>query len=57
MNDDDPCVIVCAGSPVCLLMGDEAITAAQAGCVWCKRIICHPDGSETVIGPPQEALQ
>lgn len=48
-DDDDPMVIVCAGPPLCLLQGDEAIAAATAGCALCKRIVVHPDGSETVI--------
>lgn len=46
--DDDPQVIVCAGPPLCMLEGDEAVAAAQAGCELCKRITLHPDGSETV---------
>lgn len=48
---DDPRVVVCAGPPACLLMGDEAVAAAKAGCVWCRRIVCHSDGTETVTGP------
>lgn len=50
MSDDrDPMVIVCAGPPLCDLEGDEAIAAIDSGCLLCKRIICHPDGSETVM--------
>lgn len=49
MDDDDPMVIVCAGPPLCDLYEDTAILAQQAGCPLCKRIICHPDGTETVI--------
>lgn len=48
-DDDDPMVIVCAGPPLCDLDGDVAIVAQEAGCPLCKRIICHPDGTETVI--------
>ena len=47
--DDDPTVTVCTGPPLCLLGGDEAVEAAKAGCELCKRIIIHPDGTETVI--------
>lgn len=48
-DDDDPMVISCVGPPLCMLEGDEAIRAQEAGCELCKRIICHPDGTETVI--------
>lgn len=52
MDDDDlPVVIVCAGPPACLLEGDAAIAAAQAGCVWCRRIVVHDDGSVVETGP------
>ncbi len=40
-------MIVCAGAPVCLLQGDEAIANAEAGCPNCRHIVCHKDGSET----------
>lgn len=49
VESDDPMVIVCAGPPLCTLDGDAAVAAGAAGCALCKRIICHPDGSETVI--------
>lgn len=42
-----PEVIVCAGLPLCILFGDQAIANAQAGCPMCKHIVIHPDGSET----------
>jgi hypothetical protein len=32
-------------------MGDEAVDAQKAGCVWCRRIIMLPDGSEHVTEP------
>jgi hypothetical protein len=51
MDDDPTMVIVCAGPPACMLEGDEAIAAADAGCVWCRRIAVHADGSETETGP------
>jgi len=51
--DPDPEVIVCQGPPVCHLTNEQAIAAQQAGCRWCKRIILHYDGSETVIEPSQ----
>ena len=50
-NNEPPQVIVCAGPPVCLLENDEAVTAMIAGCVWCRRITLHPDGTETETGP------
>lgn len=48
-DDADPMVIVCAGPPLCLLSDEAAIAAQRAGCELCKRIVCHPDGTETVI--------
>jgi hypothetical protein len=48
-DDGDPVVIVCAGPPLCELQDDAAIASQEAGCALCKRIICHPDGTETVI--------
>mgnify|MGYP005613687295 FL=1 len=51
-DDDDPqMVIVCAGPPRCDLNGDEAYEAQRAGCIWCRRIACHADGSEIETGP------
>jgi hypothetical protein len=50
MNDGAE-VIVCQGPPRCALEGDEAVAAADAGCVWCKRILIAPDGSERTIEP------
>lgn len=47
-DDEDPSVIVCAGPPLCQLEDDAAVAAAMAGCPWCKRIVMHPDGSETI---------
>lgn len=53
LEDDDgpPMVVVCAGPPACRLMGDAAVQAQIAGCVWCKRIIVHGNGRETETGP------
>lgn len=48
---EDPLVIVCQGPPRCLLEGNDAVKAQEAGCVWCKRIIVHRDGTETVQEP------
>lgn len=39
-------VIVCQGPPACPLEGDEAVANAEAGCVWCKRIMVFDDGTE-----------
>lgn len=50
-DDDAPMVIVCAGPPVCQLQGDDAIAAAVAGCIWCKRITIHSETRETEEGP------
>ena len=47
-DDEDPMVVVCAGPPLCRLQDDEAVAAARAGCEFCKRIIIHADGTETV---------
>jgi hypothetical protein len=47
-DDDDPVVICCAGPPLCLLEGEAAVAASQAGCELCTRIVVHRDGSETV---------
>ena len=49
MDDDDPMAITCAGPPLCLLEDDAAVAAQDAGCELCKRIVCHPDGTEIVI--------
>ncbi len=49
--DGDPEVIVCQGPPVCELCGDEVEQAQRKGCIWCKRIIVHEDGTKTVIEP------
>lgn len=46
-DDDEAEVIVCAGPPLCLLEGDEAVASQQAGCPLCKRIIIRTDGTET----------
>lgn len=52
-DDDDwpQMIIVCAGPPRCSLNGDAAYEAQIAGCVWCRRIACHADGTETETGP------
>jgi hypothetical protein len=50
-GDEDPKVIVCQGPPVCGLQGDEAEAAMRAGCVWCRRITIHADGTETMVEP------
>lgn len=48
MDDDDPLIIICAGPPLCLLQNDDAVRAQEHGCELCKRIIVHPDGTETI---------
>jgi hypothetical protein len=48
---DNPMVICCQGPPICLLQDDAAVQAQIDGCPWCKRIICHPDGTETAQEP------
>ncbi len=47
----EPRVIVCQGPPLCMLEDDEAQAAQEAGCVWCKYIWLHEDGSQTVREP------
>ena len=46
-----PRVIVCQGPPRCMLEDDEAIEAQKAGCIWCRTITLHEDGTETVQEP------
>jgi hypothetical protein len=48
---EEPQVIICQGPPRCSLEGDEAVAAQEAGCVWCRRITLHEDGTETVTEP------
>lgn len=36
-DEAEPAVIVCQGPPRCPLEGDDAVAAAEAGCVWCER--------------------
>ena len=49
---DYPATIwVCQGPPRCDLEGDAAISAQQAGCIWCQRLVVEEDGSETWFGP------
>lgn len=50
-HEPDLQVIVCQGPPRCELEDDEAVRAQIAGCPWCKRIVVHRDGSETVREP------
>ena len=45
--DGPPEVVVCAGAPRSQWQGDDAMAAQMAGCPICRRIVCHPDGSET----------
>jgi len=51
VSDADPVIVVCQGPPRCLLDGDEAIAAQARGCYWCRRIIVHADGTETIKEP------
>jgi hypothetical protein len=54
---DATCIIMCQGPPVCLLDDaneGEAVKAQKAGCVWCKRVWVHYDGSETVKEPSRQ---
>ena len=44
-------VTVCQGPPICALEGDEAVSFAASGCVWCRRITIHQDGTESEIDP------
>lgn len=45
MAEPEGKVIVCAGPPLCNLVGDEAIEHAANGCLLCKRLAPKPDGS------------
>jgi hypothetical protein len=49
--DGPPEVIACAGPPACLLEGDDAVAAAQAGCQWCRRITVGENGDISETGP------
>jgi hypothetical protein len=49
IEDEDSVITICAGPPLCTLMDEAAVSAQVAGCESCKRIVMHPDGSETVI--------
>ena len=49
IDNDYSVVIVCAGPPLCMLEDEDAITMQINGCQLCKRIVCHPDGTETII--------
>lgn len=46
-DEDDATIVVCAGPPLCLLKGDEAIENQEDGCPRCRRIIIHDDGTES----------
>lgn len=53
-TDEDPTIWVCQGPPVCDLMDNDAVAAQQARCIWCRRVIIHEDGTETVIEPSRQ---
>lgn len=46
-----PQVWVCQGPPRCDLQDMAAVEAMQSGCKFCKTIVCHPDGTETITEP------
>lgn len=48
---EPPTVVICQGPPRCMLQNEDAVKAIEAGCVWCRRITLHDDGSETETGP------
>lgn len=52
-DEDRGVVVVCQGPPRCPLQDDQAVAAAVAGCIWCKRITIHADGSESVSEPAE----
>ena len=54
MDSDVVELIICQGPPRCDLDGDEAIKAQQAGCVWCRRTVIHPDGAEFTTEPTSQ---
>lgn len=57
MSEGGAVVWVCQGSPRCLLEGDEAVAAMQAGCVWCDQIYFDELGNETRREGPGEQMQ
>jgi hypothetical protein len=44
-------VWVCQGPPRCDLEGDDAVSAQQRGCPFCRRILIDQDGEEQTIEP------
>lgn len=47
-DDDTDTIIICAGPPLCMLEGHDAIMCQLEGCTICRRILIdHRDGSET----------
>lgn len=55
-DDDAPIIWACQGPPRCQLEGDAAVKAQMDGCMWCKKIICHADGTETVTQPSSDEI-
>lgn len=51
MPDIEADIFVCAGPPACTLEGDDAVRAAETGCVWCRVITIQSDGTEIERGP------
>ena len=45
--DDDPIIYVCAGPPLCDGPEGDQCDYMET-CELCKRIVCHPDGTETI---------
>ena len=46
-------VWICQGPPWCLMEGDEAVDAQEAGCPWCRVVRVYEDGTEEVIQDPR----
>lgn len=56
MSESLGTIHVCQGPPRCDLMGDEAVAAMEAGCVWCRRVAVYEDGDDVVTEPATDAL-
>jgi len=45
-EDDGSEIIICAGPPLCLLQGDEAVQNQIDGCPKCRRIVVDGRGHQ-----------
>lgn len=50
-DDEDPMIVCCQGPPRCDYDGSGNPAERMNDCPWCKRVIVHAGGRETVIQP------